>query len=158
MELVRELPAGALKNSLRRYAEREGLVEYVQLGLNELRWLNGRTRDFSRDDVEDLLGDLKFHFERSAFDESRGGADYDDWYDNYFCDDVLRPILEERMSEEAKREEREAFSDENLLGLPDPYASLNVLAVQENTPLKNGLSLTGVLLLENAEYGGDLDG
>ena len=62
------------------------------------------------------------------------------------------------MSEEAKREEREAFSDENPLGLPDPYASLNVLAVQENTPLKNGLSLTGVLLLENAEYDGDLDG
>ena len=93
LELVRELPAGALKDSLRRYAEREGLVEYVQLGLNELRWLNGRTRDFSRDDVEDLLGDLKFHFERSAFDESTGGADYDDWYDNYFCDDILRPIL-----------------------------------------------------------------
>ena len=158
LNLVRELPAGALKDSLRRYAEREGLVEYVQLGLNELRWLNGRTRDFSRDDVEDLLGDLKFHFERSAFDESTGGADYDDWYDNYFCDDILRPILEERMSEEAKREEREAFSDENPLGLPDPYASLNVLAVQENTPLKNGLSLTGVLLLENAEYDGDLDG
>ena len=30
LELVRELPAGALKDSLRRYAEREGLVEYVQ--------------------------------------------------------------------------------------------------------------------------------
>lgn len=158
LELVRELPAGALKNSLRRYAEREGLVEYVQLGLNELRWLNGRTRDFSRDDVEDLLGDLKFHFERSAFDESKGNADYDDWYDNYFCDDVLRPVLEERMNEEAKREEREAFSDENPLGLPDPYASLKVLALQNDTPLNSGRSMTGVMLLENAEYDGDLDG
>ena len=158
LELVRELPAGVLKDSLRRYAEREGLVEYVQLGLNELRWLNGRTRDFSRDDVEDLLGDLKFHFERSAFDESRGGADYDDWYDNYFCDDVLRPVLEERMSEKAKLEERKAFLDENPLGLPDPHASLNVLAVQDDISFGNGRSMTGVLLLENAEYGGDLDG
>ena len=157
LELVRELPAGVLKDSLRRYAEHQDVTEYLELGLSELRWLNGRTDDFSWDDMTDLYGDLKFHFERSAFDESKGGADYDYWYDTYFYDDVLYPVLRKRMSEEAEREEQE--SDMDFLGIPSLDVALKVLAVQEDTPFGDGrTSRTGVLFLENTEYDGDFDG
>lgn len=156
-KIVSELPDIPLTEMLKRYAEHQDVTEYLELGVSELRWLNGRKDDFSWDDMTDLYGDLKFHFERSAFDEGKGGADYDYWYDTYFYDDVLYPVLRERISEEAEREEQE--SDMDFLGIPSLDVALKVLAVQEDTPFGDGrTSRTGVLFLENTEYDGDFDG
>lgn len=70
----------------------EALQLFVLDGIKELKWLNGKTLGFTEDEKEDIISDLKEHFEDSVWyngDASvRDTVPFDDWYD-WFSEDIL---------------------------------------------------------------------
>ena len=79
----------------RMLERRERLSKFVEEGLANIKWLNGRVGGFTDDEIDDLTNDLKEHFEGSEFYAEAGGMPYDDWYD-LFVEDELKHVLEER--------------------------------------------------------------
>jgi hypothetical protein len=87
-----------LDESLKSRSER--LNKFIDEGLAKMKWSNGCLVGFQESEVEDLCWDLKEHFEDSEFyaEDKAHNIPYDDWYD-YFVDEELRPILEERQKQ-----------------------------------------------------------
>lgn len=73
------------------------LETFVDKGLSEIKWLEGRTTGFDEEDIPDLLSDLKPHFENSVFADKEN---FDEWYDD-FSEEKLQPLLESRVAQSA---------------------------------------------------------
>lgn len=75
-----------------KLAYEKRLHDEIDERLEQIVWLNGRTEGFDKDQIPDIVNDLKPDFENSYFNKSEDG-DYDNWYDN-FADETLTPYLE----------------------------------------------------------------
>lgn len=99
-----------VRNYLAEFIPDEEISKYAQELVNEQRlnneidwklkkivWLNGKTEGFDKDQIPDIVNDLKPDFEYSFFNKS-GDDDYDEWYDE-FAEEKLAPYLESRAVE-----------------------------------------------------------
>lgn len=83
------------------------LEEFVKQGLKEIKWLDGRTENFTEGEIEDIKSDLKEHFEDSEWDESSDEYPYDDWYDDFSEEELpkyLSPMHEIDIDKELEKE------------------------------------------------------
>lgn len=87
--------------------------EFLDKGLSEIVWLNGRKSGYTADEISDLTYDLKSHYEGSPLDESSEEYPFDDWYDE-FIEEKLKPFLTEHYMEK----EREDYSRQTKHGYP----------------------------------------
>lgn len=98
------------------------LNAFIDEGLKELKWLEGRTSGFTEEEIDDITSDLKAHFENSVFDESADG-DYDGWYDS-FVEDRLVPILNERLTQpeniDTEKAKAEFFNEKHSMAATRP--------------------------------------
>ena len=146
---------------LTEYAYDSRIDDFIEEKLKEFRWLNGKTADFTDDEMERIADDLGAAFQDSEFDIREEGETYDEWYD-YFKYDKVRPILKQRMPKYAvdtdyRFEDDRIDSDEqyedNPQGLPAQGDTLTVIAVQPDIQLDEKRTLPGVKLLKNEEIG-----
>lgn len=84
----------------KKITEESDFKEFLDEGLSEIRWLDGRKSGFSEEEVSDLTNDLKPHYEGSQFDKSGGELTFDDWYDD-FAEERLKPYLMENYAQKA---------------------------------------------------------
>lgn len=81
---------------------------FIDEKLKEIKWLSGKTDNFTEDEIEDIINDLKPDFENSEFADKEF---FDDWYDE-FSEDVLLPKLNERkISENLANNKRDEFAN-----------------------------------------------
>ena len=71
---------------------------FIDHKLKEIKWLSGRTTDFTEDEINDIVDDLKIDFEGSSFDRSSSQTSiyysaFDLWYDD-FAENELIPYLQ----------------------------------------------------------------
>ena len=150
---------GDIMESLTEYAYDSRVEDFIDEKLKEIKWLNGKTADFTDDEMERVANDLSEAFKDSEFDMREEGETYDEWYD-YFKYDKVRPILKQRMPKYAvdtnyRFEDDPTDSDEqyedNPLDLPAQDDTLTVLAVQPDVQLDEKRTLPGLKLLKNEE-------
>jgi N12 class adenine-specific DNA methylase len=75
-------------------ADEKKLHDEIDERLEQIVWLNGETEGFDKDQIPDIVNDLKPDFENSFFNKSDEG-EYDEWYDN-FAEETLAPYLESK--------------------------------------------------------------
>lgn len=78
----------------KKITEESDFKEFLDKGLSEIRWLNGRKSGFTEDEISDLTQDLKTHYEGSPLDMSSAEYPFDEWYDD-FVEERLEPFLNE---------------------------------------------------------------
>jgi hypothetical protein len=91
------------------------LNAYVEEGLKEIKWLNGKVSGFTEDEISDLSNDLKEWFEGSVFDGSNG--DFDEWYDE-FTETTLLPLLNNRLAENVQENIDKPYLQQTKYGSP----------------------------------------
>ena len=93
-----------LKENAKAYVEIRAdrrLQNFVNEGLSEIKWLNGRT-EIKEDEVQDVINDLKPHFEDSQWDKSNNDYPYDIWYDEFSEEELPKYLSVIPEKEEAK--------------------------------------------------------
>ncbi len=90
-----------LRKKAKEYADTRRFNNYLTVGLMSLDWLNGRTENFTDDEIDEIVYDLKEHFEYSAWDNS--GGNFDDWYED-FIEKTLKPALKARSNMEQEKD------------------------------------------------------
>lgn len=96
-DLAKFIPDEELSKYAQELAYEEKLHEGIDERLEQIVWLNGKTGGFDKDDIPDIVNDLKPAFENSFFDKSEKG-EYDEWYDN-FAEEKLAPYLETKAAD-----------------------------------------------------------
>ena len=91
--LIRTFENDELKDYAETVIKQEHLHEFIDNGLKEITWLEDRNGHFNKDEIEDIVNDLKPYFEGSSFDESSLVVPYDDWYD-FLAEEEIEPYLE----------------------------------------------------------------
>jgi len=98
-DLAKFIPDEELSKYAQELAYEEKLHEGIDERLEQIVWLNGKTEGFDKDDIPDIVNDLKPAFENSFFDKS-GKGEYDEWYDE-FAEETLTPYLETKAVDNA---------------------------------------------------------
>ena len=98
-DLAKFIPDEELSKYAQELAYEKKLHEGIDERLEQIVWLNGKTEGFDKDDIPDIVNDLKPAFENSFFDKS-GKGEYDEWYDN-FAEETLAPYLETKAVDNA---------------------------------------------------------
>ena len=91
-DLAKFIPDEEISKYAQELAYEKKLHDEIDERLEQIVWLNGRTDGFDKDQIPDIVNDLKPDFENSYFNKSEEG-DYDNWYDN-FAEETLTPYLE----------------------------------------------------------------
>ena len=91
--LAKELTNDELRDEAKRIVEERRLHGFIDLGLESIEWLNGR--QFNKDEIADIVADLKPHFERSEYDGGFRGRAFDEYYDE-FAEESIVPYLESK--------------------------------------------------------------
>ena len=94
--MYRAVESDWLTETLVNHGYERRINEFVDERLKEIKWLNGRTKGFTAEEIGNITNELKPAFEGSEFVVQVPGESYDDWYD-YFVPNDLRPLLEQRM-------------------------------------------------------------
>lgn len=114
--------------------QEDDLRAYLNNGLKEIKWLDGRLDGFTEDEISDLVNDLKPWFENSKF---VGADDFDEWYDE-FAEERILPLLNERRAEDAAAQYlRETKYGSPIHGIAEvPAGSGKYVAVIDNRQQK----------------------
>lgn len=92
--LANHISDESIKNYVLELSKEKKLHSKIDYHLKEIKWLNGRTEDFTEDEIDDIVNDLKPDFEDDRyFNDSSEEYPFDDWYDDY-SEDHIRPYLE----------------------------------------------------------------
>lgn len=105
-DLAKYIPDEEMSKYAQEIAYEEKLHEEIDERLGEIVWLKGKTEGFDKDQIPDIVNDLKPDFESSFFNQSAEG-DYDEWYDE-FAEEKLVPYLETK-------------AIDNIIDLEKPY-------------------------------------
>ncbi len=84
-----------LRKTAMSYIDDMKLKDHVDIWLESVEWLNGRTEYFSAEEVDKIIPELKEQAHHSWFDVGVEEEDYDKWYEE-FAKERLRPELESR--------------------------------------------------------------
>lgn len=77
-------------------AYRNKLHEFIDEGLREFKFLDGKVDMIVGQDADDLTAWLKEHFEGSEYAGGAEGEDFDEWYDT-FAEEVVKPYVENKI-------------------------------------------------------------
>ncbi len=92
--LSKRISDETIKNYVLELSKEKKLHAKIDYHLKEIKWLNGRTEDFTEDEINDIVNDLKPDFEDDRyFNDSSEEYPFDDWYDDY-SEEHIRPYLE----------------------------------------------------------------
>ncbi len=93
-DLAKFIPDEEISKYAQEIADEKKLHDEIDERLEQIVWLNGKTEGFDKDQIPDIVNDLKPDFENSFFNKSDEG-EYDEWYDN-FAEETLAPYLESK--------------------------------------------------------------
>lgn len=121
-DLAKFIPDEEISKYAKELAYEEKLHEEIDERLGEIVWLKGKTDGFDKEQIPDIVNDLKPDFENSFFNKSAEG-DYDDWYDE-FAEEKLAPYLETKAAKDEEGKAEVFDTIEN--GLPEEYEKTDV--------------------------------
>ena len=96
-DLAKFVPDEEISKYAQELAYEKKLHDAIDERLKQIVWLNGKTEGFDKDEIPDIVNDLKPAFENSFFDKNEKG-EYDEWYDN-FEEETLTPYLETKAAD-----------------------------------------------------------
>ena len=102
--LAKSLTDDDMREEASQIVEERRLHGFIDNGLEEIEWLKGR--QFNKDEIDDIVADLKPYFEGSEYDGGFHGREYDEYYDE-FAEESIVPYLESKAFDIDKELEKE---------------------------------------------------
>lgn len=102
--LAKGLTDDDMREEASRIVEERRLHGFIDNGLETIEWLKGRR--FNKDEIDDIVADLKPYFEGSEYDGGFRGKEYDEYYDE-FAEESIVPYLESKVFDIDKEFEKE---------------------------------------------------
>lgn len=135
MVLARSLTNDELKEEANRIVEERRLHGFIDNGLETIEWLNGR--NFNKDEIDDIVSDLKPYFEGSEYDGGYRGREFDECYDE-FAEESIVPYLESKAFDIDKELEKEldGMTDDEakeFLGIKDEEIDYKQVVIERVT-------------------------
>ncbi len=133
--LAKGLTDEEMREEASRIVEERRLHGFIDNGLETIEWLKGRR--FNKDEIDDIVADLKPYFEGSEYDGGFRGKDYDEYYDE-FAEESIVPYLESKafdIDKELEKEMENMSADEvqEMLGIEPEQIDFKQMVIDRVT-------------------------
>ena len=107
--IAKSLTNDKLKEEANRIVEERELRGHIDAGLETIEWL--KDRQFNKDEIANIVSDLKPYFEDSIYNNDRfHGKDYDKYYDEFAKKSIV-PYLESKAFDNKQEEKKDKVTE-----------------------------------------------